>query len=185
MSFIDEFRKISPTNVVNRTFNLAAAPVQTAANAAGDAANGAGNFFGRAAQGIGKFFGGLVGDQRTNAGLAVHNAGTPASQEDVGSKTFTYRDNNGKQRKGVLYVPYDTKDFDKEDLSNNKGVVSIYGMDLDDGSSLTYEGAVDFLNNVKGFSLDSVSSPDTMESGRYDVKRKYRNQFLQNLRGKS
>lgn len=102
-----------------------------------------------------KFLGGVAGDQRTNAGLAVHKA--EADQNKINSAggqvlsvPFEYN-KNGKRKAGVMYMPsYSVhQDLSGDDnTANNNRTISIYGAELDDGSQMDYDQTVNFLNNL-------------------------------------
>ena len=115
---------------------------------------------------LAKFFGGIAGDQNTNAGLSVHKADDADSNfdDEAIAVPFTYRsvdaqDNginelgvrnkNGSYRSGMLFIPsYAKRDIEKKDFSDNRGTVSAYGAELDDGTKLSYEQTVRFLNSL-------------------------------------
>lgn len=108
---------------------------------------------------LAKFFGGLAGDRNTNAGLSVHEASpkndvTGAETEaykDRAAVPFTYKDTaTDSYRSGMLFVPSYATDSDVlgKDLIDNRGTVSIYGAELDDGTELDYKSTIDFLDSL-------------------------------------
>ena len=106
---------------------------------------------------LAKFFGGLVGDEETKSGVAVH---APESKSNIGVETAAYKDriplpfsfvdNNESVRGGIMYVPaHAAHDINPNlEKGDNSEAIQFYNIELDDGTTLDYDAGKDFLNSL-------------------------------------
>lgn len=123
---------------------------------------------------LAKFFGGLVGDEETNAGVAVHapDESMKSAYESRIPLPFTYTDDDSSVRSGIMYVPFYAKDDINNELkkNDNSEAIQFYNIELDDGRTLGYNEGKDFLNSLSPdrfkFQTQAIRSPNEEEYGR-------------------
>lgn len=139
-----------------------------------------------------KFLGGIVGDERTNAGIAINRSDpTREAKRNWRAVPFSYRSTgeNGypKMRTGFLKVPF-YADIDRDDnllKQDNSNAIALLGIELDDGTELDYNQSKDFLNrftpdNIK-FTVDDEDR-DSLEQEATGTNPSYRNNIRKRIK---
>lgn len=112
---------------------------------------------------LSRFFGGLAGDVRTNSGLNINTGlaesaekdmreGRSESGPDAVGLNLSWKDNNGKSRNALLYVPmglYNDNIAKAENAVNGRDTAfGVLGAELDNGVSLDSAGVKKLLNDL-------------------------------------